>query len=1060
MTAPVLTPGSLVRLFDIPFTDEQLAAITAPHAPAVVIAGAGSGKTALMAARVVWLVATAGVTPDAVLGLTFTNKAAGELSTRVRRALRLLADDGHALADGEPTVSTYHAYAAALLREYGVFAGHEPAALVLTDAQRVQLAESVVRRAPGPFPALRGKVTSLTEKVVALDAELNEHLVDADTLAAFDRATIAAIDEVEHLEGKVTADPAKARETARARLELLPLVADFRREKRRRERVDFGDQMAAAALLAEQVACVAESERARFATVLLDEYQDTSMAQQRLLVALFGAGHPVMAVGDPFQSIYGWRGASVRNILSFRHDFADPDPTPVFSLAQNNRSGERILDVANAVAEPLRADFPDVVPLRPREAHRGRGEVVAGLYLTCHDEVQAVCDDIAAQVREGRPPGDLAILCRESKAFGDYIEALGQRHIPVEVVGLAGLLDLPEVIDVVSVLEVLHDPGANPSLLRLLTGPRWRIGAHDLALLGARAAELASPRASADVVRERPDLEGLLRDAVQGIDPVEAVSLLEALEDPGARPYSGQARERFAALAAELRSLRPGTHDAPDLVLARVIAVTGIDVELATSGAGTRNLEALLEQARTFSASGGGSGLGPFLAYLGVARRYGAAFDVPAPVGTGGVALLTVHKAKGLEWPVVYVPQVSEGVFPNRRTRSTPLTSPAVLPYPLRGDAADFPDVRTWQGNQGIAAFKQEVSDRERAEDRRLAYVALTRAADRLVVTGHWWGPTQSEPRGLSPYLEVVADFCRTGGGVLSRWEPAPDDAATSPVLAVDRSADWPASGDPAAAAARREAAELVRAAIAGAVADPGDELDPFARTRVEGWDADLEVLLAEADRPAASSTVVPAVVSASRVVDLLRDPEVVRRWRRPLPRRPAAAAARGTRFHEWVEARFGQVPLLDLDGLVPVQADGASDVDTDAELQALQRAFAAGPYADRAPLAVEAPFQMVLDDQLVVGRIDAVYRVDDPHLPTGVQYEVVDWKTGRHEADPLQLALYRLAWAELQGVPLEAVAATFYYVATGEVVHPTDLPDREALAVWWRQSKAYAPSS
>jgi DNA helicase-2/ATP-dependent DNA helicase PcrA len=171
-------------------------------------------------------------------------------------------------------------------------------------------------------------------------------------------------------------------------------------------------------------------------------------------------------------------------------------------------------------------------------------------------------------------------------------------------------------------------------------------------------------------------------------------------------------------------------HDAPDLLVARVIAVTGIDVELSTSGAGTQNLEALLEQARTFSASGGGSGLGPFLAYLGVARRYGAAFDVPAPVGTGGVALLTVHKAKGLEWPVVYVPQVSEGVFPNRRTRSTPLTSPAVLPYPLRGDAADFPAVQTWQGNQGIAAFRREVSDRERAEDRRLAYVALTRAAD------------------------------------------------------------------------------------------------------------------------------------------------------------------------------------------------------------------------------------------------------------------------------------------------------------------------------------------
>ncbi len=396
-----LTRKGICDLFGIPFTDEQLDAITAPHAPAVVIAGAGSGKTALMSARVVWLVSHGDVTPDQVLGLTFTNKAAAELTARVRRALRLLEGPDGPSVEGEPTVSTYHAYAAALLREYGLWAGYEPAAQLLNDAQRIQLAENVVRRAPGPFPALGLRLTALTECVLTLDGELNEHLVDVAKLMADDTALIEELDAVEARDGKLTAAPAKARATAQARLELAPLVAEFRRVKAQRERVDFGDQMASAAILAETVSEVARGERMRFATVLLDEYQDTSMAQQRLLVALFGAGHPVMAVGDPFQSIYGWRGASVRNILTFDRDFGDPEPAPIYALGQNNRSGSAILTAANAVAEPLRGQFPEVAELRPQPAKADTGEVTIGLYRTAAEEIDVICDAVAAEVARG-----------------------------------------------------------------------------------------------------------------------------------------------------------------------------------------------------------------------------------------------------------------------------------------------------------------------------------------------------------------------------------------------------------------------------------------------------------------------------------------------------------------------------------------------------------------------------------------------------------------------------------------------------------------------------------
>jgi DNA helicase-2/ATP-dependent DNA helicase PcrA len=216
-------------------------------------------------------------------------------------------------------------------------------------------------------------------------------------------------------------------------------------------------------------------------------------------------------------------------------------------------------------------------------------------------------------------------------------------------------------------------------------------------------------------------------------------------------------------------------------------------------------------------------------------------------------------------------------------------------------------------------------------------------------------------------------------------------------------------------------------------------ELGDDDRARVAGWDRDIELLLDEARRSYQVDLDVPlpASLSASAVVRLARDPAgLARDLARPMPRPPAPAAARGTRFHAWVESLFDVVPLIDRTDL----AGAADDVLDDEELASLQAAFLGGPYAGLAPHRVEAPFQLVLGDRVVRGRIDAVYR-------TAAGYDVVDWKTGRSSADPLQLAVYRLAWARVAGVPVESVGAAFYYVATGQVVRPDDLPDAAELA-------------
>ncbi len=182
-----------------------------------------------------------------------------------------------------------------------------------------------------------------------------------------------------------------------------------------------------------------------------------------------------------------------------------------------------------------------------------------------------------------------------------------------------------------------------------------------------------------------------------------------------------------------------------------------------------------------------------------------------------------------------------------------------------------------------------------------------------------------------------------------------------------------------------------------------------------------------------------PGSLSATALLRLQDDPDAfAQELARPMPRQPSRAARFGTLFHAWVEDRFKQQPLLDPDDL-PGRAD--LDIEDEGDLDTVIAAFEKGPFADRVPHAVEAPFALVLAGQVVRGRIDAVY--DEPDGG----FLLVDWKTNRHEdADPLQLALYRLAWAELRGLPLEKVRAAFHYVRTGKTVEPEDLPDRQAL--------------
>ncbi|MEU8923881.1 UvrD-helicase domain-containing protein [Kitasatospora sp. NPDC048545] len=1076
MTAVLSHPDQLKELLGIPFNREQMAAIGAPLEPAVIVAGAGSGKTTVMAARVVWLVGSGSVRPEEVLGLTFTNKAAGELSERVRTALRVCglgappaegwgraSDRDAAEPLGDPEISTYHAFAGRLLKEHGLRIGIEPDVRLLADATRFQLAAKVLRTARGPFPALTGTFANLVADLTALDGELAEHLVEPQTLRDFDEDLLDTLAGVKLTNDDLRAVPA----TARARLELLRLVEDYRRRKHAAGLMDFGDQIAAAARLAQQRPEVGELLRGQFRVVLLDEYQDTSVAQRLMLAGLFGAGpdgagggHPVTAVGDPCQAIYGWRGASVANLDEFPRHFPRSGGRPAerYALSENRRSGGRLLAFANELAAPLRAMHEGVEALRPAPGAELDGFVRTALLPTHAEEVDWLADSIAHLVRTGTAPGRIAVLCRGGAAFPDVHAALVAREVPVEVVGLGGLLQLPEVADLVAVCEVLQDPTANAALVRLLVGPRWRIGPRDLALLGRRAAEL--------VRTDRPEGVEALAAAVAEADPTEVVSLADAVEsfldspygEEGKSddlPFSAEARVRFARLAQELRDLRRSLADPLMDVLHRVLAVTGLEVELAASPQALaarrrETLHAFLDVAASFADLDGDPGLAAFLGFLRAAQEYERGLDSSLPGGEDTVKVLTAHKSKGLEWDVVAVPGLVRGAFPSSTPRERWTSSKRVLPHALRGDAATLPDVRGGWNGKAMTAFKKELTEHTTTEELRLGYVAFTRPRSLLLASGHWWGPSQKTVRGPSAFLEGLREHCeRPGAGEVEHWAEQPEKEAENPALAAPAERPWPLPLDPAAQHARRRVAEVVRARLAGAPEPEAEPMAPEDQRRLASWDRDLTALLGELERSRRTEREVPlpAALSATQLLRLAADPDgFAHDLARPMPRPPQPAARRGTRFHAWVQSRIEPLLLVEPGALPGADDDGIED---EQDLERLKEAFLRTPYAQRKPHRVEAPFQLVLAGRVVRGRIDVVYRDDDGLSGSGgaSRYEVVDWKTHREEtADPLQLAVYRLAWAEQAGVDPEQVTASFLYVRSGRIVRPAGLPGRKEL--------------
>ena len=1073
--------------------------------PLLVVAGAGSGKTETMASRVVWLVANRYVEPDQVLGLTFTRKAATELAERIARRLRRLrhvglwtpaslSQDGAEVLGGTPTVSTYHSYAGRLVREHALRLGVEPESRLLSEAAAWQVAAEVVERHDGPMDDVPFAASTIINAVVDLAGEMAEHLlVPADLKIFIDRfeARVRGLPQGGSRARALPRVVSDAITALKARRMVLPLVEGYLELKRSRDALDFADQIALAATLSRRFPDIGSMERQRFRAVLLDEFQDTSEAQLVMLRHLFTAAGepvPVTAVGDPNQSIYGWRGASATTLTRFPGEFADDaGDADVLPLSTSWRNDNAILAAANITSGPLRAKSKvDVQVLRPRP-DAGSGRLLAARLLTTEAEAEHVARWIAQHWLDagGRPTGvSAAVLCRKRSQFAAMIDALERAGLPVEVVGLGGLLTTPEVSDIVALLWVVQDLTRGDQLMRLLTGPLCRLGAADLDGLAVwsrvlqRRQAARSHSACVEQTRSRED-RSQVKD--QAVDSADRLSIIEALDElpsaqwvgAGGSRISEVAMKRLHGLREAIRRLRLLTGMPLADLAGEAERALGLDIEVLSRpeympSTARAHLDAFADVAANFSASADRPTLGGFLSWLDAAQAQERGLDKAGiEVSTDAVQVLTVHAAKGLEWDVVAVPGLVEGSFPARSSSATSfrdgrwgLSPPrdkgwigglTGVPYDLRGDCDGLPVLR-WKSAADLLGLQHELDAFVAAggehgidEERRLAYVAFTRARHELLLTAPVWAdPTTA--RVTSRFLTELVDHWDLGLRPRT-WEPMPvpegDTKPANPRHSDPVSAIWPA--DPMAAR-RARLTDAVQAVLT-ATTDDLKGAGSVDGSGLVGRELELAILLAERDLAATPRDIevrVPHHLSTSAVVSFASDPQAFARdLRRPMPAPPALAARRGTAFHAWVEQHFARAAFVDLLDL-PGSAD--QDPADDEELPLMKERFLASEWAHRSPTAIEIAIETTVAEIAIRGRIDAVFPRD------GGGFTVVDWKTGaRPSGDKarvraVQLGAYRLAFARFQGLALDQVDAAFYYAGTGETVFP-DLPDEGQLA-------------
>ncbi|GHD48528.1 DNA helicase PcrA [Streptomyces galbus] len=675
---PVLDAAALLDGLN----DNQRAAVVHAGTPLLIVAGAGSGKTRVLTHRIAHLLAERGVHPGQILAITFTNKAAGEMKERVEQ---LVGPRANAM-----WVMTFHSACVRILRRESKKLGFTSSFSIYDAADSKRLMALVCRDLdldPKRFPP-----KSFSAKI----SNLKNELIDEEDFAA------QATDGFEKT--------------------LAQAYALYQSRLREANALDFDDLIMTTVNLLRAFPDVAEHYRRRFRHVLVDEYQDTNHAQYALVRELVGSSeHPVdvppeavvppaelCVVGDADQSIYAFRGATIRNILQFEEDY--PDATTIL-LEQNYRSTQTILSAANAVIERNESRRP-----KNLWTNAGAGARITGYVADNeHDEAQFVADEIDRLVDAGdAKAGDVAVFYRTNAQSRVFEEVFIRVGLPYKVVGGVRFYERKEVRDVLAYLRVLANPEDSVPLRRILNVPKRGIGDRAEAMIDALAQ------------RERISFPQALRRVDEAY---------------GMAARSTNAVKRFNTLMEELRTIVE-SGAGPATVLEAVLERTGYLAELQASTdpqdeTRIENLQELAAVALEFEQERGEGETGTLADFLEQVALVADSDQIPDEEqdGSGVITLMTLHTAKGLEFPVVFLTGMEDGVFPHMRALG---------------------------------------QTKELEEERRLAYVGITRARERLYLTrstmrSAWGQPSYNPPsRFLEEIPGTYVDWKRTGAQAAS----------------------------------------------------------------------------------------------------------------------------------------------------------------------------------------------------------------------------------------------------------------------------------------------------
>ena len=988
---------------DFTLTAEQRAIVeqSSLTEPTLVIAGAGSGKTELMMVRILYLVANSFASPEQILGLTFTKKAAAELSSRVQQGLVRLRESTlwpkELAEDFLPAkIVTYNSFGNEIFRSLALEIGYESDAKLITEAASTALAKEVLDAATlAEYPHLESwelTGSTLLKALLRAAGMLADHRVEPqqvfDYLESFS-AHLAAIPKTEKQLGRFSYTQGFLDDAAKNVL-VFELAQRYRTLKRERNLVDFSDQVA----LALQALETKEIDLG-YRFVMLDEYQDTSNIQTALLAKLFATA-PVMAVGDPNQAIYGWRGASSENLSTFHTDFGGSE---TFTLSTSWRSGARILEGANLIADKIPQSGFTAISLTSGIGHDS--VVAASVFQDELTEAKAVADYLASEVSSDT---SAAVLFRTRAAMTLYSQSLTDAGVTHEVTGLSGLIEEPEVADLISILRVLVQPEAGAELLRLASGPRFRIAPSDLIALSESARRLSK-----------------VREEIDASKPLTIIELIDELDKPSIAGNIGLSEVgeiRLNSLARSLRNLRRQLSLSPSEVAQLAIREFELDIELFSHSDAENplaNLQAFQARIVEFENMADTLSLSGFVAWLDVAKDQ-ERFEIPRGGSKKGVVqLMTIHAAKGLEWDVVALPQFTDGTFPTGARGLGGLLEAGELPPQLRQDKSALPDLdfkaaTTQQEFKRLYdAYRKENRERQLSEERRLCYVAMTRAAKKLFITASYFSRSAVKPKTLSTFLEEIIERDLVDIDKLEEAGERPDFPESTVLWPFDplghRREDW------------ESAARAVEAAKPAGLEDV----------------TELALLLEERERSTEILANLPSRLSASAVVELLADPHAfATSLIRPVPSSYSAAAASGTRFHANLESAFLAGSELDL----------ASWEESEHKLGV---SFLGSRFAGLSPAYIETPIEFGLAQTVVVCKLDAVYELDGG-------WQIVDWKSGKPpatkdeiEKKSVQLALYRIGFSRLFNIPIEKIQASFFYAGSGEEIMP-DLPSESEI--------------